>query len=158
LSASQYLIPRLTREQRRQAIEEPLRLFGATMTPQLVEQLLNDSAEEVAGPVDLAPGTRYRGGAPDPLPVLQHALMRTYLDWKASSDGASGPIGLENYRSAGSMASALDRHAEDVFKEKLGDDDRKWAERIFRCLTTTELGRPVRRPTPREEIYKVLGA
>ena len=50
LSESQYLIPRLTREQRRQAIEEPLRLFdGAAMTPQLVEQLLNDAADDSVG-------------------------------------------------------------------------------------------------------------
>jgi hypothetical protein len=68
LSESQYLIPRLTREQRRQAIEEPLRLFGASMTPQLVEQLLNDSGDEISDPTV---GAQYRGGAPDPLPVLQ---------------------------------------------------------------------------------------
>ena len=35
LSECQYLIPRLTREQRREAIEAPLRLFGAAATPQL---------------------------------------------------------------------------------------------------------------------------
>ena len=50
LSESQYLIPRLAREQRRQAIVEPLRLFGATMTPQLIEQLLNDSGDEARRP------------------------------------------------------------------------------------------------------------
>jgi hypothetical protein len=94
LSESQYLIPRLTREQRRQAIEEPLRLFGATMTPQLVEQLLNDSGDEVSDP---AAGARYRGGAPDPLPVLQHALMRTYIDWKSAPPSeADGRIDLDN--------------------------------------------------------------
>jgi hypothetical protein len=137
LSESQYLIPRLTREQRRQAIEEPLRLFGATMTPQLVEQLLNDSGDEVADP---APGAHYRGGAPDPLPVLQHALMRTYLEWKSAPPKEGARIDLDHYRDAGRMASALNDHAEDVFKEKLDEAGRQWAQRIFRCLTTTELG------------------
>jgi WD40 repeat protein len=156
LSASQYLIPRLTREQRRQAIEEPLRLFGATMTPQLVEQLLNDSGEEVSDP---AAGTRYRGGAPDPLPVLQHALMRTYLEWKSlpRSEG-DGRIDLKHYRAAGRMESALEQHAEWVFTKELDEAGRKWAEFIFRCLTTTELGRPVRRPTLCGDLYKIVGA
>jgi hypothetical protein len=156
LSESQYLIPRLTREQRRQAIEEPLRLFGATMTPQLVEQLLNDSGDEVSDP---AAGTRYRGGAPDPLPVLQHALMRTYLEWNSPprSEG-DGRIDLKHYWTAGRMESALDQHAERVFTQELDEAGRKWAERIFRCLTTTELGRPVRRPTLLADLYKTVGA
>jgi hypothetical protein len=156
LSESQYLIPRLTREQRRQAIEEPLRLFGATMTPQLVEQLLNDSDDVLSGPTA---GARFRGGAPDPLPVLQHALMRTYLEWKSlPPDRAVQRIDLPHYRSAGRMASALDQHAESVFTRELDDDARHWVERIFRCLTTMELGRPVRRPTPLVHLYKVVGA
>jgi formylglycine-generating enzyme required for sulfatase activity len=157
LSESQYLIPRLTREQRRQAIEEPLRLFGAKMTPQLVERLLNDSGDEVSDP---GVGAHYRGGAPDPLPVLQHALMRTYLDWKSAPPSeADGRIDITHYQKAGSMASALNDHAEQVFNSTdLDDAGRRWAERIFRCLTTTELGRPVRRPTPLAKLYEVIGA
>jgi formylglycine-generating enzyme required for sulfatase activity len=156
LSESQYLIPRLTREQRREAIEEPLRLFGTTMTPELVEQLLNDSGEEGAEP---GSAVRYRGGTPDPLPVLQHALMRTYLEWGSSPlNEADGPIDLTHYAKAGRMESALDQHAERVFTEELDDAGRGWAERILRCLTTTELGRPVRRPTRLRDLYRVVGA
>jgi hypothetical protein len=155
LSESQYLIPRLTREQRRQAIEEPLRLFRASMTPRLVEQLLNDSGDEFSDP-----GTTpaYRGGTPDTLPVLQHALMRTYLEWKLlPEEGENACIDLRHYRKAGRMAAALGQHAEQVF-HRLDDAGRRWAERIFRCVTTTELGRPVRRPTPLAELYRVIGA
>jgi formylglycine-generating enzyme required for sulfatase activity len=156
LSESQYLIPRLTREQRRQAIVEPLRLFGATMTPQLVEQLLNDSGDESADP---AVGARYRGGAPDPLPVLQHALMRTYSEWKSlAQEKTAGPIDLPQYRDAGRMEAAIDQHAERLFTEELGDEGRRWVERIFRCLTTTELGRPVRRPTQLADLYNIVAA
>jgi formylglycine-generating enzyme required for sulfatase activity/energy-coupling factor transporter ATP-binding protein EcfA2 len=151
LSESQYLIPRLSREQRRQAIEQPLRLFGATITQQLVEQLLNDSGAESPS---IQANEQYRGGAPDPLPVLQHALMRSYLEWNR----ADRPIDLLDYRKAGGMESALNKHAEQVFLEELDDTGRKWAERIFRCLTTTELQRPVRRPTPLADLYKVVGA
>jgi formylglycine-generating enzyme required for sulfatase activity len=156
LTESQYLIPRLTREQRRQAIEEPLRLFGATMTPQLVEQLLNDSSAEVGDP---ATGAYYPAGAPDPLPVLQHALMRTYLEWNSiPTHKGDVRIDLDHYQMAGRMAKALDQHAEHVFAKELDDAGRHWAQRIFRCLTTTELGRPVRRPTPLADLYRVIGA
>ncbi len=156
LSESQYLIPRLTREQRRQAIEEPLRLFGAAMTPQLVQQLLNDSGDEAD---DTLGGALYRGGAPDPLPVLQHALMRTYQFWQARGGQAAGePIGLDDYRQAGRMESALNHHAEKLFTKDLDSATQAFAQRIFRCLTTTELGRPVRRPTRRDALYKVVGA
>jgi outer membrane lipoprotein-sorting protein len=153
LSESQYLIPRLTREQRRQAIEEPLRLFGASMTPQLVEQLLNDSGDETA---DSSATSDDRAGAPDPLPVLQHALMRTYLEWKG--DGSSLRIDLKHYGKAGRMASALDRHAEHVFEKELDAEDRTWTQRIFRSITTTEMQRPIRRPTSLPNLYNVVGA
>jgi hypothetical protein len=59
LNECQYLIPRLTREQRKQAIECPL---GATeISPAVVQRMLNDAGDE-----------------PDQLPVLQHALMKTW--------------------------------------------------------------------------------
>jgi len=155
LSESQYLIPRLTRDQRRQAIEEPLRLFGAEMTPQLVEQLLNDSAIETGDSTD----SGHPGRAPDPLPVLQHALMRTYVYWKSLSPSHSGDrIDLNHYTASGRMESALDQHAEAIYRGVLDDEGRRWAERIFRCLTTMELGRPIRRPTPLAELYEVIGA
>jgi hypothetical protein len=151
LSESQYIVPRLTREQRRQAIEEPLRLFGVSMTSQLVERLLNDSAE---GRLELNVDSAY-GGPSDPLPVLQHALMRTYIEWK--SEGGDAAIDLCHYRQAGTMESALDKHAEFLFG-KLDRDGQVVAERIFRCLTTTELGRPVRRPTLLPDVFRIIGA
>ena len=58
---SQYLVPRLTRDERREAIERPLKLFGTTPSPALVQQVLNDAGDD-----------------PDQLPVLQHVLLRTY--------------------------------------------------------------------------------
>ena len=80
-------MPRLTREQRQEAIEGPLRLAGADIAAGLVQTLLNESGEE-----------------PDELPVLQHALMRTYAAWKKA--GGQGRIDLSHYRSAGSLAQA----------------------------------------------------
>ena len=46
LNRSQYLIPRMTREQIRDAIEKPLGLAGARMSGRLVERLLNELGED----------------------------------------------------------------------------------------------------------------
>ena len=64
INDGQYLIPRMTRDQRRQAIEGPVAVGGADITPRLVQRLLNDV-----------------GDNPDQLPILQHALMRTWDTW-----------------------------------------------------------------------------
>jgi formylglycine-generating enzyme required for sulfatase activity len=150
LSRSQYLIPRLTREQRELAIEHPLRLAGASISARLVQQVLNDSRE-----VSVATAGFSRGGAPDPLPVMQHALMRTFRLWKDA--GAQGKIDLPTYDSAGGMDRALDQHAELVYS-RLDSTGQIWAAKLFRALTTTELGRPTRRPTRLDRIYKIVGA
>jgi hypothetical protein len=156
LTDSQFLIPRLTRVERKQAIEEPLRLFKAEMTPQLVEQLLNDSAREA----DEGSGdSRSPGASPDPLPVLQHALLRTYGIWSSIPHDKRQPqIDLTDYRDAGRMNTAIERHAEAIYNEKLDDAERQWAERVFRCVTTMELGRPTRRPTSLKDVYAIVGA
>ena len=67
INEGQYLIPRLTREQRREAITGPIAVCNADITPRLVNRLLNDM-----------------GDNPDQLPILQHALMRTWNNWKES--------------------------------------------------------------------------
>jgi len=140
LSRSQYLVPRLTREQRRQAIEKPLRLAGAGITTRGLQQVLNDWGDEPTA---------------DPLPLLQHALTRTFRQWKES--GRQGNLDLPDYRAAGGMEGALDAHAEAVFAS-LDGAGKLWTEKIFRALTATELGRRIRRPSRLDRLYKVVGA
>ncbi len=57
----EFLIPRMTRDQIQQAIEGPIRVHGAEIAPRLLFRLLNDVQDNQ-----------------DQLPVLQHALMRTW--------------------------------------------------------------------------------
>ena len=142
LSRSQYLIPRLSREQRQQAIERPLHLAGIGITQPLIQQLLNDSSDEAAS-------------LGDPLPVLQHALMRTCEHWKQA--GAQGDLDLEHYDAVGGIKDALNRHAESIY-EKLGASGQAWAAKVFRSLTVTEAGRAMRRPTRLDRIYAITGA
>ena len=61
VSATQYLVPNLTRSQLEDAIRKPIEKAGGTIEPELVERLLNDCGDEL-----------------DQLPVLQHCLMRLW--------------------------------------------------------------------------------
>ena len=61
LNDSQFLTPRLTRDQRREAIEAPALVFDGRVEPALVNRLLNDM-----------------DAGPDQLPLMQHALMRCW--------------------------------------------------------------------------------
>jgi len=61
VSASQFLVPSLTRDQREDVIRKPIEKAGATLQPALVERLLNDIGNEL-----------------DELPVLQHCLSRIW--------------------------------------------------------------------------------
>ena len=137
LNRSQYLIPRLTREQVRDAIEKPLRIAGARISPRLVERLLNELGDDT-----------------DQLPVLQHALNRTFYQWKIA--GATGEVTIEHYIAAGTLHGALDSHANGLL-DSLGDAQ-PWAEKVFRCLTNIEGGRKIRRPTRLDRIYEIVGA
>ena len=137
LNRGQYLIPRMTREQRRAAITAPLEFFDASMSDRLVQRLLNDAGDD-----------------PDQLPVLQHALQQTYAGWVQA--GGTGDLDFEHYEAAGTMQRALDEHAERVYASAGGSG---WiVERIFRCLTVDENGRAVRRPARFERILRVIGA
>ncbi len=56
------------------------------------------------------------GDDPDQLPILQHALMRTWDYWETHhADGE--PIDLRHYEAIGTMTEALSRHAEEAFLE-----------------------------------------
>ncbi len=83
VTAGMYLIPRMNREQRRQAIEEPVLVGGGHIAPRLVTRMLNEVGDD-----------------PDQLPILQHALMRTWDQWANSSDHQN-PIDIADYEAIG---------------------------------------------------------
>ena len=138
MNASQYLVPRLTRQQRREAIEGPIRLAGGTLTPRLLDRLLNESGEQR-----------------DDLPVLQHALMRT---WQAWAENPTGPLDTPHYEQIGGMHQALSLHAEEALNE-LDSADRELARRIFQAITETDAGnRQIRRSAHLNEIAAIVNA
>ncbi|HEV2707169.1 MAG TPA: tetratricopeptide repeat protein [Pyrinomonadaceae bacterium] len=140
INESQYLIPRMTRDQQRDAITCPAAVRGARLTPRLLHRLLNDV-----------------GDNPDQLPILQHALMRTWDFW-ARSDDACVEIDLRHYEAIGGMDKALSLHADEAYDELPDERGRKIAERMFKALSETVTdNREVRRPSTVSELAAIAG-
>jgi WD40 repeat protein/energy-coupling factor transporter ATP-binding protein EcfA2 len=126
MNDSQFLVPRLTRDQQRAAITGPAAQFDAVVEPILVNRLLNDM-----------------GPDPDQLPLLQHALMRMW------SKGTS--LNVDNYESIGGLENALSKHADQIYDE-LTPEQQRIAEILFRCLSERASGkRDTRRPVKLSE-------
>jgi len=137
LNRSQYLVPRMTRDQRRAAIEGPVAVSGATIAPRLVQRLLNDIGDD-----------------PDQLPILQHALMRTWNAWHGERN-FDAPIDTRHYESIGGTTRALSHHADEAFGE-LDERGKAIARVLFRRLSDSGPGgNQTRRPTRLAEIAAV---
>src|SRR5262245_12814805 len=150
INEGQYLIPRLTREQRRAAVTGPVAVSGGEITPRLVNRLLNDV-----------------GDNPDQLPILQHALMRTWDEWANKTPAHNAvhegdAIDLCCYEAIGGMAQALSRHADEAFDEvggEMGARGQQIAEKMFKALTEKSAdNRETSRPIPLGEICDVTEA
>lgn len=157
INQSQYLTPRLTRDQRQAAIVGPARVFGADVAPELVNHLLNEMSND-----------------PDQLPLLQHLLMRMWtqqapggigcadafmLDGAPSLAPSHAPslLTMDDYRSAGGLADALSAHAEEAYAS-LTPQQQSIARTMFRRLSERGTdNRDVRRPTRADELATLAG-
>lgn len=141
VNEGEYLIPRLMRDQKRDAIEKPIGVGGAKISPMLVQKLLNDVGDD-----------------PDQLPVLQHALMRMWDVW-SSGDDLGRPIDFADLEATGGLAAALSNHADEIYEELPDEQHRHACERIFKSLT--EKGndnRGIRRPTRLQRLQAIADA
>jgi tetratricopeptide (TPR) repeat protein len=131
VSASQFLVPSLSRDQREEVIQQPIEKAHATIEPELVQQLLNDSSDDI-----------------DQLPVLQHCLLRV---WEAAgtsgatADGAGRRLTLRHYQEdVGGIAHALSNHADEILRELSSTG--LAVEQLFRSIAEIDgEGRIVRR-------------
>ncbi|MCP4656253.1 MAG: hypothetical protein GY856_12645 [bacterium] len=139
INEGQYLVPRMTRRERRQAIVGPVAVGGAEISPRLVTRLLNDVGDD-----------------PDQLPILQHALMRTWDYWLANHT-AGDPLDLHHYEAVGTLKEALSLHAEEAYQE-LDEGRQAIAERMFKTLTDQSSERGVRSPRQLTELTELTGA
>lgn len=137
----QYLVPRMTRDELKLAITGPVAVGGGEIAPRLVTRLLNEVGDD-----------------PDQLPILQHALMRTWNFWEAHAAGRT-PIDLNDYEAIGTMKDALSVHAEEAYAELTSPSEQQIAERLFKALTDkTAQAAGIRRPSRIDELCAIAGA
>lgn len=139
INDSQYLIPQMTREQKRRAIVGPVAVGNADIAPRLTQQLLNDL-----------------GDNPDQLPILQHALMRTWDYWSHFRDYEGELLDIKHYEAIGTMSEALSMHANEAFEE-LNEEQQRTCEFLFKAITEKRGGGSygIRRPTQLHEIAAI---
>lgn len=110
-----YLLPKMNPREIRQAIVGPIEAKGATIAPELTDRLIDEI-----------------GSSYDRLPILQHALMRTWDYWE--NQRTPKPIDQTHYEAIGTMQEAISRHAEEVYHAMPDDKSRVATEKLFKSL------------------------
>ena len=137
INESHYLIPQMTRDDFRMAVSGPVAVAGGKITERLLHQLLNDIGDNA-----------------DQLPILQHAMMRTWEYWQQHAS-FSEPLDVPHYTAIGRMEKALSLHANEAYNE-LRVELRPVCEKMFKALT--EIGsdnRGIRHPTSIRYLAKI---
>ena len=146
VSATQFLVPSLTRDQLEDVIRKPVAKAGADIEPELVERLLNDCSTEL-----------------DQLPVLQHCLLRLWEEAgrrpAAEAGAAVRRLTIAHYRKIGSFAGALSQHANELLDDLPGPKLQLAVEQTFRALSELDKeGRATRRPLRFAQLLAEAGA
>ena len=152
VSQSQFLTPRMTREQLKDAITRPLQLFEAVAQPALVNRILNEV-----------------GTDPDSLPLMQHALLRTWqnakerLERQPFDSRQRVELKITDYEKVGGFQRALSLHADEAYAELgrdpvRGESYQRIAQQLFLllCRQTGE-GVMVRNPIQVTEAAAIAG-
>jgi hypothetical protein len=84
INAGMYLVGRMSRDSLRSAIVGPIAVGGGIIAPRLVNRILNEIGDDQ-----------------DQLPLVQHALMRTWNHWAAGE--GNGPIDIADYEAIGTI-------------------------------------------------------
>ena len=116
INKSEFLVPQMTREDFKEAILGPLTVAKAEIDPQLLQHILNGIENKT-----------------DQLPVLQHAVMRTWEFWARYNDPGT-PVKMRDYEAAGKMENALSMHANEAYEE-LTEEGQYICRVLFKSLT-----------------------
>ena len=137
INDSNYLVPHMARENYLKVITGPVEYAGAKIDQELVDSLLDEIGNRI-----------------DQLPVLQHAMMRTWSHWQKIGHKDIA-ISKTDYDSVGQMSEAMSRHADEAFEE-LDARGKEICEIMFK--TITEKGndnKGIRHPTKIETIASI---
>jgi hypothetical protein len=147
VNSGTFLLPKMTRDQLEETIVGPLDDLNIGIEQELVQLLLNESEDQDDG-----------------LPLLQHALRRTWETWQRRSQ-PQAPLTVADFKTFRRPASPNDS----LLKHHLNDhldsiyDDLKpaqqlVAERMYRLLSEHDgSGRAVRRPLPYNQLASEIG-
>ncbi|MBN1579002.1 MAG: hypothetical protein JW913_20740 [Chitinispirillaceae bacterium] len=139
ISRGGYLVPRLTSEEKRLAIGGPAAACGGEISDALMQRLLEDVGNE-----------------PDQLPVLQHALMRTWDNWERAG-APDTRIDIRHYEAIGTIHNALSLHGEEIFNDLADERQQYITEKLFKTLTNiVQDGKRTRRPTQLNKICDIV--
>jgi WD40 repeat protein len=136
LNQGTFMIPRMKREQLKETIEYPARVFEGQVEPELVDRLLDDM-----------------GNHPDQLPLMEHLLMRMWWYFSAGNNKTI-TLTLEYYEKIGGFSGALSKSAEEEAYANLNHEQQRIAEILFRSLSEYDRKEDnyVRRPAKLEEV------
>lgn len=132
INNGQYLIPRLNRQEKEEAIVGPARLFNKDIDVRLLDFVLNDLYNE-----------KYA------LPLMQHFMMRTW----SKSQNETVLVLPKDFKKNMTQRS-LQQHIEEIYAS-FEEDEKHITEKLFKILTTNSKGNWVRRPTPLKMILEI---
>ncbi len=134
---SKFLLQPMTREELSRAISEPIRKAGASAEEGFVEFLISDLSK-----------------VEDKLPLLQHALMRTWDHW-VHRKSREKPISVNDYKAVGTIRTALGSHLDELF-DALDNRQKVICERLFKTITAkTDDHQAFRRPATLGTIARI---
>ena len=116
INSSNYLVPELDNNNFQKAIEGPVITAGAKIDPKLISLILCDV-----------------GGRADQLPLVQHAMMRTWDHWQKAGE-PDRMINLDDYEASGKLSNALSDHADQLYDE-LSQQGKRICEVLFKAIT-----------------------
>ena len=139
INSGQYLVPRLSGENVRRAVTGPLAVVHAPVDAAFANRVVREVGDNM-----------------DQLPLMQHALMRSYKKWQ--DGGGQSSLGHVEYDAVGGMQQAMGHHADELYAA-LDDKGRAIARLLFQRLTDLSAGEQGgRRPTLMAEIYGLCEA
>ncbi len=140
ISESQYLVPRMSRNELLSSITGPLAASNEKITPRLASRLLNELGEDQ-----------------DQLPILQHFLMRQWDRWIENRQDKS-PLDFQHVDKEVSIQEALGRHADQIYDKLKKENKHNITKKVFKILTETNTeGLGIRRPVNLQLLCDITG-
>jgi len=140
INEADYLVPRMTPAQLYEAVERPVIATGRQISTELVKRVLADVNDNE-----------------DQLPVLQHAMMRTWDHWKEDHGHSGEPLQIAHYEAIGTVTGALSKHAEEIYQTLPNPDAQRAAESIFRTLGGATSSSGGRHPAALGALVEIAG-